>query len=230
MTTTHSPSGPVDALRGFLGVPLRAQTYRNLAYLALAFPLGLVYFVGLSVGLSTGIGLTVTLVGLPLLLVTVLAAAAAAGFEARLATWLVGVDATPPAALGDLDGAFESVDGFIEATKRLLTAPTTWTGVLLVALKFAFGVVAFTALVSATAVAGTLLAAPFLYDAAGISYSVGPYAIETLGAALATTGLGVLVTLVSLHLLNGLAKLGGFTTAVLLGDDPTESETTPDGA
>lgn len=225
---SHTPQrGPSAALRRFFGVPLRAQTYRNLAYLALAFPLGLAYFVGLTVGFSTGLSLAVTLVGIPLLLVTVLAAAGAAGFEAKLARWLVGVEATPPAALTDLDGSLDSLDGLVDATKRLLTAPTTWTGLLLVALKFLFGIVAFTALITTTAVAGSLLAAPLLYNAAGITYTVGPYAVDTLPAALATTALGVLVALCSLHLLNGLAKFGGFTTAALLGDANT---TTSDGA
>lgn len=214
--------GPGAVVRQFVGVPLRAQTYRNLAYLALAFPLGLAYFVGLAVGLSTGIGLAVTLVGVPLIVLTIAAAAGVAGFEAKLATWLVGVEATPPAVLSDLDDSLAGLDGLdrlVAATKRLLTAPTTWTSVLLLVLKFAFGVVAFVALVTTAAVSGSLLAAPLVYDAAGVSYSVGPYAAETLSTALAVAGLGALSTLCSLHALNGLAKFGGFATATLLGDD-----------
>jgi hypothetical protein len=211
--------GPGAALRQFFGVPLRAQTYRNLAYLVLAFPLGLAYFVGLTAGISTGLSLTITLVGIPLLVVTVAAAAGVAGFEAKLATWLVGVEATPPAALRDVDWRFDSLDELVAATKRLLTETTTWTGLLLVLLKFVFGILAFTALVTTTAVAGSLLAAPLVYDAAGVTYLVGPYAVETLAEALAVAGVGVLATFVSLHVLNGLAKLGGFTTAVLLGGE-----------
>lgn len=225
---TRSPHrGPAAALRQFLGVPLRAQTYRNLAYLVLAFPLGLAYFVGVTVGLSTGLGLAVTLVGVPLVVLTVVAATAAAGFEARLAAWLVGVDATPPAALRELDGGSGGLEGLVDATVRLLTAPTTWTSLLLVGLKFVFGIVALTALVTAGAVAGALLAAPALYDAPGVTYTLGPYAVDTLGEALATGALGALVTVVAMHLLNGLAKFGGFTTAVLLGDAP---DTASDGA
>jgi len=36
------------SLRHFLAAPFRARTYRSLAYLALAFLLGLAYFVGLT--------------------------------------------------------------------------------------------------------------------------------------------------------------------------------------
>ncbi len=213
--------GPGAALRQFVRVPLREQTYRNLAYLVLAFPLGLVYLVGLAAGLSTAGSLAVTLVGVPLLVVTVAAAAGVAGFEAKLAAWLLGVEATPPPALRAFDGRLDSLDAVLAATKRLLTEPTTWTSLLLVPLKFVFGVVAFVALVTAASVAGSLLAAPLLYDAAGTSYVVGPYAVQTLPSALAAAGLGVVVALGSLHVLNGLARLGGFATAVLLGDDAT---------
>ena len=43
------------------------QTYYNIAYLMLSFPLGLFYFVYLVTMLSLGFGLAVTVVGLPLI-------------------------------------------------------------------------------------------------------------------------------------------------------------------
>jgi hypothetical protein len=223
MTDTRSPQRDAGAaLRGFLGVPLRPQTYRNLAYLALAFPLGLAYFVAVVSGLSTGVGLAVTLVGVPLVVLTVAAATALAGFEARLAAWLGVADVAPPRALRELVAAdLGSADGLLDATKRLLAAPTTWTSLLFVLLKFVFGIVAFSALVTAVAVAGTFLTMPLFYDATGVAYTVGPYVVDTLPEALAGSALGVPIALVSLHLLNGLARLHGFATATLLGSgDP----------
>jgi hypothetical protein len=227
MSTTRSPDGFGAALRQFFGVPFRQQTYRNLAYLALAFPLGLAYFVGVTTGLSTGFGLLVTLIGVPLLVLTVAATTALAGFEAKLATWLLGVETTPPEALDDLGSAdLRTLDGLVEATRRLLSEPTTWTGLLLVLLKLVFGVVAFVALVTAGSVAGTFLTMPLFYDAGTVTYTVGPYVVDTLGEALAGSVLGVLALLVSIHVLNGLARFGGFTTVVLLGDglDDTPSD------
>jgi hypothetical protein len=219
VTLNSSPqSRPRTALRQFFGVPFRRQTYRNLAYLALAFPLGLLYFVGLSVGLSTSFGLAVTVVGAPLFVLTLAVAAGAAGFEAKLATWLVGVEATPPAALQSLNQRFAGFGDLFDATKQLLTAPTTWTGLLLVSLKFVFGLVAFVAIVTAGAVTGSLLTAPLVYDVPDVTLTVGPYVVDTLLEALAIAGLGVLAGLVSLHVFNALATFGGITTAVLLGD------------
>lgn len=229
MTAQTTPTAALgDALRRFAGVPLRRQTYRNLAYLALAFPLGLGYFVGVTVGLALGAGLFVTWLGLPVLVLTVAGATVVAGFEATLARRLLGTDAALPEALRDFDPGDATVrpgDGVLAALKRFLLAPTTWTSVLLVGVKFGFGVVAFVALVTAGSLLPSMLAAPVLYDAPHVTYRFGRYAVETLPDALAVFAAGVLLTLSALHLLNALARLGGLLTAALLdvgGDAPTD--------
>ena len=63
----------------FFTVAVRPRTYGNLLYLWLGFPLGLAYFVGLTVGISTGLPLSLLWIGLAILLVTFLAAWGAAG-------------------------------------------------------------------------------------------------------------------------------------------------------
>ena len=52
----------------FYSVLLRPQTYLNLAYWWLGFALGIAYFVGLVTAISAAGGLSVTLVGIPLLI------------------------------------------------------------------------------------------------------------------------------------------------------------------
>lgn len=210
------------ALRRFVAVPFDVQTYRNLAYLALAFPLGLAYFVGVTVGLSMGAGLLITWVGLPIIVATVALATIAAGFEAQLVERLLGMEAPLPEVLREFDAeAAVAVpgDGFLASVKRLLVAPTTWTSVFLLVGKFAFGVVAFTALVTAWSVAVATIGAPLVYDASHATYYVGPYVIDTLAEAVALSAAGVLFALASLHVLNGLARLGGLLTTSLLSVD-----------
>ena len=231
MTAHTTPTETIgDALRRFVDVPVRRQTYRNLAYLAIAFPLGLAYFVGVAIGLSHGAGLLVTLLGLPILVLTVAGATIVAGFEATLARRLLGTDAQLPEALRDFDPADATVrpgDGALAALERFLLAPTTWTSVLLVGVKFAFGTVAFVALVTAGTLVPSMLAAPLLYDAPHVTYRFGRFAIDTLPDALAVFAAGVLLTLAALHALNALARLGGLLTAALLdvgGDAPTDAE------
>lgn len=219
---TRSAARFARATRRFVAVPFDIQTYRNLAYLALAFPLGLAYFVGVTVGLSTGAGLLITWVGLPIIVATVALATVAAGFEAQLVERLLGMESSLPEVLREFD-AEEAVvapgDGFLESVKRLLLAPTTWTSVFLLLVKFGFGLVAFTALVTAGSIAVATIGAPLVYDAPHAAYHVGPYVIDTFVEAVAVSAGGVLLALVSLHVLNGLARLGGLLTTSLLSVD-----------
>lgn len=234
--STVDPIVPTDTLRGagrrFLGAPLRSRTYRHLLYLLLAFPLGIAYFVGVVTGTAVGFGLLLTWVGLPILLATLAAAAAAAGIEARLARWLVGVDATVPAFLRAFDvgdGLAVPGDGFVDAVRELVTAPSTWTAVVLLVYKFVFGIVAFVAVVTVGAVSAALLAAPFVYDtptgagagaAVGGQYRIGSWAVRSLPDALAVAAVGAVVLLVGLNLLNALARSHARSTATILRVGP----------
>ena len=223
-------------VRRLLGTPFRAQTYRNLLYLALAFPLGLAYVVGLVFGVALGVGLLVTWIGLPVLLVTLAAATAAAGLEATLARRLVGVDVSVPAFLREFDavkGLALPGEGFLDAVRRLVTARATRTSVALLFAKFGFGLLSFVALAVAGAVSGGFLAAPFVYDdprvvigVGGIvvdgEYGVGPWAVDTFPEALAAGIAGVVFLFVALALLDGLARAHAGYTAALLADDGTD--------
>lgn len=236
--TTWPTAQPTAALRRVVGAPFRGQTYRNLLYLTLAFPLGLGYFTGFVTGAALGVGLLITLVGLPILLVTLSATTLAASFEAWLATRLVDVEASVPAILREStleEGLVLPGDGFIAAIRRLLTAPSTWTSVVLVLSKFAFGIASFVALVTSGAVTATLVAAPFVYEDATVSlglvreagvgaYSVGPWVVDTLPEALVVAAGGLVVGVLALNLLNLLAGVQARYTAALLRVDAEVSE------
>lgn len=218
--STQDSRRPGATARAVFTVPFRAQTYRNLAYVLLAFPLGMAYFVAVSAGLSMGLGLAVTLVGLPILLVTLLGAVVIAGFEAELATRLVDEVVPQPSLL--VEGSAEVPDswsGLFDAVSRIATSPSTWLSLLLVAVKFAFGIVAFVVTALSVTLTGALLGAPLLYDTAGFSYQFGTYTVGTFPEALALCGVGAVLALATLHLMNGLAKLGAVLTASVLGLD-----------
>lgn len=233
--STVDPIVPTDTLRGVgrrvLGAPLRSRTYSHLLYLVLAAPLGLVYVVGLVTGTAVGVGLLVTWIGLPILLATLAGAAAAAGVEARLASRLVGVDATVPAflrAFDAKDGLALPGDGFFHAVRRLVTAPSTWTAAVLSVYKFVFGLVAFVAMITVGSVSAAMLAAPFVYDdAAGVvgaatagQYRIGSWTVRSLPEAVAVAVVGALVLAVGLSLLSALARVHARSTAAILRVGP----------
>jgi len=209
-----------NAATSFVGVAVRPQTYRNLLYLLLSFPLGTAYFVALTVGFSLGIGLAITWFGIPILLATLAGATVLATVEARLTNRLLGTSI--PSRSPDTSG------GITTAVKRLVTDARTWVDVGYLLGRFVFGVAAFVALVALLSLSLSLLAAPLTYSTAFYvdvqvgTLTVGPFengrmAVDTFREALGAAAVGAVTTLVSLHLLNGLARLAAEVTEAVFG-------------
>jgi len=235
------------AARWFFGVPLRARTYANLAYLAFAFPLGLAYFVFLVVGFSVGASLLVLLVGLPILLFVVFVASQIAAVERTLAEVLLDADIPADEA--------EPAEGPIEWLKGFLLNLGTWKGIAFLFSKFVIGIAAFVALVTGASFALTLLLAPLHYGNEHVGIHFGrPVHVEipdliyqhdgwtvglampfeatiqsgevisaladTVWGALLISAVGVLVALVVLHLFNALAWLCARYSELMLRRTP----------
>lgn len=204
---------PRDALRQFVTAPVRVSTYKRLVYLLLAFPLGVAYFVTFTTASSLGVSLAITLVGIPLLLVTLVATTGAAQLEARLAEVLLGRETARPRSLRE---SLDTDDGYAVAIRRFLTEPTTWTSVAVVLLKFLYGLVAFVVTVTGSTIVLAMVAAPVAYDDPASSYQIGNYAVSTLPEALGVAGLGVIGLWVVCNVFNALAMAGGVMTDQLL--------------
>jgi len=243
MTSNRRPASVTGSLRSVFGVPLRLQTYRNLLYLLLAFPLGLVYFLFLSIGLSVGVGLAIVVVGIPILLAVLAVSTGLATVERELATLLLGVRIETTSE--------PTPDSLVERAKRLVTDVGTWTALVYLGSKFVIGVVSFVVVTTLLVTATSLLAVPFVYQQPGVYVgivtdapielhpslyvawreilvgvetvvSVGSWQVTTLPQALAVAGSGVLLGVASLHLLNGLARFSGWYTKLMLGSSAGE--------
>ena len=187
---------------------LRPQTYLNLVYLLLAFPLGLAYFLFLVVGLTVGFALVLTLVGIPILLLMHLAAWALMKLERWLAIRLLGVD-IPPMSPVDPQGPL---------WRRLIGKakdPSTWTGMFFLLAKLPLGFVAFVLTVVLLSVSIAFAAAPVLHLAFAIP--VGPWSVDSLGESLLLAPLGVLIAVLSVNVLNYTASLYGRFARLMLG-------------
>lgn len=243
------------ALRTFVGVPVRLQTYRNLGYLALAFPLGLAYFVALSAGLPTALVLSPFLVGVPILLAVLAGVHLAAVFERWLAVRLLGVEVDPPQVLHG--------DRYRDRARSLVTSPATWTATLFLAAKFLVGTVALVVLSTALSTGVAMLFVPLHYDEPGLyvglvtdrpveihqavylgwdyllvgteaALTIEAWRIDTFGQALVVALAGLLLCLLTLHALNALARVVGWFAALTLGGaydllDVTGTETPEPG-
>jgi Putative sensor len=197
----------------FFRVALEGQTYLNIIYLLLAFPLGLFYFVFLVTGLSLGIGLTMIWIGIPILLLIFAVWWGLAALERQLVIGLLRIDIPP---MSRESAAGQGIWAWFNMRWR---NPVTWKSLLYLLLKLPLGVVSFVFSVACIAVSGALLTAPLTY-----SYHVlqiGLWQIGTPGEALIAFALGSVVGLVSLHLMNRLAFVWGCFAAQMLGVTPS---------
>ena len=226
-------------LERFLSVALERQTYLNLAYLLLAFPIGLAYFVFVVVGVSLGFGLVIVLVGVPILAITFAVGLVLAGFERWLTVTMLEVEIDSRV---DLPGERRR-----DQLVSLLTHRKTWSSLLYLPAKFGIGLAGFVLAMTGLSTAVSMLMLPFYYDRPGLYvgvvpdrapeihqtlylgwnyllvgfdavFTVGHWEISTLPRALAAAAVGFVLLLVTLHLLNALARVSGWFARVMLED------------
>jgi hypothetical protein len=234
---------PWPSVRSLLTAPFRFQTYKNLLYLWIAFPLGIAYFAGVVVGFSVSLSLLVVLVGVPLLLLCFLFVAVTGGVERVLTSRLLAVDIPEPTYDYLREG------GLVDRVVGLVTDTTTYTALVYLLSKFAFGIAAFVLVVTSFVVSAVLIATPTYYDRPGVNVGLFPadpitltpsvsiawndllvgvdavleitsWRVDSLPEAVAVSLVGVAVFVLSLNLCNGVAWLWGRYSSVMLGADP----------
>jgi hypothetical protein len=199
-------------LTKYFGVVANEETYLNLMYLLLAFPLGVVYFTFLVTGLSLGLGTVIIWIGIPILLAVFAASWGLAAFERMLAMLLLREEIPPMSPVKHTsESAWEKV-------KAHLGNRVTWTGLLYLILKFPVATFFFVVAVTLLATTIGMLITPFLYQVWTFPSGWDFWRIDTLGESLFVAGLGlVLAGPISLHVVNFMAYLSGTFARAMLG-------------
>ena len=194
---------------------LRAHTdgraYTTLAYLLVSLPLGIAGFVVVVTGLSLGIGLLVTVAGIPVLVATMLFALAFASLSRRLAWSLL--DAPMP----NLAERRPGPDGvFWRRLVDLGGRPRTWRAIGFAILSLPLGVVGF-------AIAASILwviVAPLVYlilVSVGVSIEFASLTVDTAAKAMLFVPMSVLFMLAGPRLLLGFGTVMGRVVTGLIG-------------
>lgn len=221
--------------------PFRPQTYLNLLYLLLAFPLGTLYFVFLVTGFSLGFGLLVIAVGVPILLLVLAASHVFAAFERATTRHLLAVEIDSP------DYPFLDGEGGVDGARLLVFGIETYAAICYLFLKFVIGIVSFVLLTTMLTTSVVLLLTPLYYDQpnvqvglinggepihltpslalpwnellVGVEFAVTitEWEATTLPEALAVSAVGVVALTASLALLNAFAWLNGQFSRLFLG-------------
>jgi signal transduction histidine kinase len=191
------------------------RTYTRIGYLLLAGVLGTIEFVFLVTVLSTGVGLAVTLVGIPILIAAVYAWGWLAENERQIIGTLTGKRiASPYRPLPE--------GGWWDRLRARLSDPATWKDLTFLFLQFPFGLLS--CIVTTTVLIVTLgsLTLPLWYWAIPDGVQIGVTEVDTLGEALAFVPLGALLVYVGIPALGALGRFYGAYAELLLGsnEDP----------
>jgi len=173
------------------GPVLQSRTYKNLLYLAISFPLGILYFVTMITGVSLSAGLAIILVGFLILALTLGLARIFGTLERGLTKALLGATFEPAPPVG-------------RGLRAILTDRRSWTTVLFLVLSFPLGVAGF--------VASMLLFASTIMMAAPVIHTVVPFMVmdqrvATSEEALLISLFGCILFLLLVHAINGLAAI-----------------------
>jgi hypothetical protein len=188
-----------------------------LLYLLLSFPLGIFYFVFLTTGLSLGIGLMITLLGIPLLFGVLLMCRVFAIFERSKVKVMLGIDI--PYYLD------EKERGFLEKIKFYLNDSSTWKSMAYLLIKFPLGIFSFVFLVTLTSASLSLIAVPIIYYLFEVGMIQGSFCYGPTTFCLFSNSyfgpiivgiMGILFLFISLHILNGIAYVSGLLAKSLL--------------
>lgn len=204
-----------DERYGTFRVAADPQTYRNVLYLLLAFPLGTFYFVFLVTGITVGVGLiVVALVGIPILIGVVIASRTFMVFERSLASALLGTDIPPIAVMPAAAGSWWAR---LTALRR---DRVTRTGMAYLLLKFPVGIATFTAAVTLISTSVGLAAAPaYMWTSGELNW--GDWTFDPFLWSWILVPIGIVLAFVSLHLMNAMADaFGRWTRRWLSGSEP----------
>lgn len=198
-----------DIYERFFSVVSQGQSYLNIVYLSLSFPLGLIYFVFLIAGLSLGIGLAVIWVGIPILLLVLAGWWGMLIFEREMTVRLLHVDIAPLARDSN------PPQGMWARIKATLSNPVTWKGLFYLIARFPLGILAFVVVVTWLSLTVGLISAPFVYSFASVN--VGSGRVATMSDALLCAVVGFVIGFAGMHLMNLLAYVYGQFARLMLG-------------
>ncbi len=203
----------------FFRVARDKQSYKNMLYLLLSFPLGLCYFVFLVTGIALGGGTLIIWIGVPILFLMISVWWQLAVFERHMAMRWLGITIPPIAYASSVQQT-----KLWQRMQARLTNRMTWKTLAYLFIKFPLGLCSFVVTITlfsltlGITIVGLvlgLLTAPFvllytfLWGEADANNVVRCYLL------FASLGFGV--TLLTLHVLNGLAFVAGQLARSMLG-------------
>jgi len=188
---------------------LEGRALRSLAFLVIGIPLGIAWFVLLVTGWSLGLGLLITLLGIPVLLVLGVAVRGAAALERGLADRLLGTALAGGARPVWTGNPFRSLWDW-------LRDPASWREQAYLLLRFVVGMPLGILALGVIAQGLQAITIPFWYYAAG-DQIYGVWNVDTFGEAILLVPAGALLLVLSVPLVTALGSLSATLARSVLG-------------
>lgn len=198
MDTTHA--SPPGWLRAAVRPLVTARGGTTLLHHLLGLPLGVTYLVWLLTGLSLGVGLAITLIGIPILTLVLASVRPLLTAERGMANALLGAG-IPDAPLTS------GGDGVGARFKAYWTDAASWRGIAYLLVRFPAGLATFTIAIAAFGVAASLLAAPIVAPIDGDPWTFGDWQVDTVVEGLALVPAGVITLVAAGWISEGLGAL-----------------------
>ena len=206
-----SVPGLSDWPRGLVAPLWHPQTYRNLAYILIAFALGIFYFTFLTTVVAVGIGTAIIWIGVGILAVGILVWRSFAQFERRMSKAMLGFSIDDPPRSEEVR--------LLRRAREEAKDPNTYRElVYLWLIRFPLDTFNFSVAVSFVAASLALIASPIVVQFVDIKlFTDDPWwLVDTTGESLLLVPIGLFLLWLSVHVVNGLARLSGTIARAML--------------
>ena len=207
-----SAGGAKGLAQSFFGVVVDPRAWGALMYMLLSLATGIVYFTVVVTGISLSLGLSILIIGIPMMLLFLAIVRVVSLGEGRLVEALLGERMPRRPALPPADA------GFFKRIAWWLKDYRTWTTMLYMVLMLPLGIVYFTVIVTGLSVSLSLFVGPLVQAVTNQPMIVNGdygYFIQWWAFPL-VWALGVLVFLLTLHLAKLVGWLHGSYAKVML--------------
>jgi hypothetical protein len=195
-TTLRSDPAPDPVWRVVLRPLITLRGWRAVTHHLLGLPLGTAYFTWFVTSISLGLGLAVTLIGIPILTAALASVRPLLGVERGLANALLDAEIAPL-------GLAPRGEGWLGRFKAYWTDATSWRGVAYLVARFPIGLATFVVAVVTFSVALFLIAAPI--TAPIDTVELGFWEPDTVLEGLALVPLGLVLLVASGWISEGMA-------------------------
>ena len=212
-----------SALGRFFGVFADPRAYASLFYMLLSLATGIFYFTWVVAGFSTSLGLSVTLVGIPLLILFFGSVRVLSLVEGRIVEVMLG-ERMPRRPLYTARGR-----SIWQRIGDMFTDPRTWSTLLYFVLMLPLGVVYFTLAVTLLATSLSFIVAPLLVwlGIADAGIHIDGWQLLYFGDDFVSTSLpawalplllltGIVLLFLGMHVARGIGRLHGLLAKHLL--------------